>query len=32
MKIKVRRIKKNIEFPTIIDKGEWIDLRNAEKV
>ena len=31
MKIKVRRIKKNIEFPTIISKGEWIDLRTAEK-
>ena len=31
MKIKVRRIKKNIEFPTIINKGEWIDLRTAEK-
>ena len=32
MKIKVKRIRKNIEFPTIINKGEWIDLRNAEKV
>ena len=32
MKIKIRRIRKDIDFPTIISKGEWIDLRNAEKV
>lgn len=29
LKIKVKRINKNIELPKIIDKGEWVDLRAA---
>ena len=30
LKIKVKRINKNISLPEIIDKGDWIDLRAAE--
>ena len=26
-KIYIKKIDKDIEFPKIIDKGEWIDLR-----
>jgi dUTP pyrophosphatase len=29
LKIKVKRINKNIELPEIIEKGEWIDLRSS---
>lgn len=32
LKIKVRRINKNLPLPVIIDKGDWIDLRAAETV
>ena len=32
LKIKVKRINKDIELPSIIDKGDWIDLRSAEDV
>ena len=32
IKIKVKRINKNIELPKIIDKGDWIDLRSSETV
>ena len=32
MKIEIKRINKNINFPTIINKGEWIDLRASETV
>lgn len=32
LKIKVKRINKNISLPKIIDKGDWIDLRCAETV
>lgn len=32
LKIKVKRLNKNIELPKIIDKGDWIDLRAAETV
>lgn len=32
LKIKVKRINKNIELPKIIDKGEWVDLRAAETI
>ena len=32
MKIKVKRINPNIEFPKIINKGEWIDLRASEEM
>ena len=32
LKIKVKRINKDIELPKIIDKGEWIDLRAAETI
>lgn len=32
LKIKVKRINKNIVFPSIIDKGDWVDLRSAETV
>lgn len=32
LKIKVKRINKNISLPEIIDKGDWIDLRAAETV
>lgn len=27
LKIKIRRINKNIELPEVIDKGEWVDLK-----
>lgn len=32
LKIKVKRLNKSIELPTIIDKGEWVDLRAAKEV
>lgn len=32
LKIKVKRINKNLELPKIIKKGDWIDLRAAETV
>lgn len=32
LKIKVKRINKDIELPKIIDKGEWVDLRAAETI
>lgn len=32
LKIKVKRINKNIDLPRVIDKGEWIDLRSSETV
>lgn len=30
MKIKILRINRNIDMPTIIDKGDWIDLRLSQ--
>lgn len=32
LKIKVKRINKNLQLPKIIDKGDWIDLKCAETV
>lgn len=32
LKIKVKRINKDLPLPEIIDKGDWIDLRAAETV
>lgn len=32
MDIKIKRINKDLRFPTIIHKGEWIDLRASEDV
>lgn len=32
LKIKVKRINKNLPLPEIIDKGDWIDLRASETV
>lgn len=32
LKVKVKRINKNLELPKIIDKGDWIDLRATETV
>lgn len=32
LKIKVKRINKNLPLPEVIDKGDWIDLRAAETV
>ena len=32
LKIKVKRINKNIQLPSIIKKGDWIDLRVSETV
>lgn len=32
LKIKVKRINKNIPLPRIINNGEWIDLRSSETV
>lgn len=32
LKIKIKRINKNLPLPEIIDKGDWIDLRAAETV
>lgn len=32
LKIKVKRINKNLPLPAIIDKGDWIDLRSSETV
>lgn len=30
--VKIKRINKNLELPTIIKKGDWIDLRSSETV
>lgn len=32
MKIKIKRINKNILFPTIIKNGEWVDLRASKHI
>lgn len=32
LKIKVKRINKNLELPKIIAKGDWVDLRASETV
>lgn len=32
LKIKVKRINKNLPLPEVIDKGDWIDLRASETV
>lgn len=32
LKIKIKRINKNIELPKVIKKGDWVDLRAAETV
>ena len=32
LKIKIKRINKEIALPTIIDKGEWVDLRSSDIV
>lgn len=32
LKIKVKRINKNLPLPEILDKGDWIDLRASETV
>lgn len=32
LKIKVKRINKNLPLPTIIKKGDWVDLRSSETV
>lgn len=32
LKIKIKRINKNIPLPNIISKGDWIDLRSSETV
>lgn len=32
LKIKVKRLNKSIELPTIINKGEWVDLRAAKEI
>lgn len=32
MKIYIKRFNKNIELPTIISKGDWIDLRSSDYV
>lgn len=32
LKIKVKRINKNLPMPTIIDKGDWVDLRASKNV
>lgn len=32
LKIKVKRINKNIQLPEVTEKGDWIDLRAAENV
>ena len=32
LKIKVKRLNKNIELPKIINKGEWVDLRAAQTI
>lgn len=31
LKVKIKRINRNIQLPEIIDKGDWIDLRASEK-
>ena len=32
LKIKVKRLNKNINLPKVIDKGDWIDLRASKNV
>lgn len=32
LKIKVKRLNKNIELPKIINKGEWVDLRSSQTI
>lgn len=32
IKIKVKRLNKDIKLPQVIDKGEWIDLRASETI
>lgn len=32
LKIKIKRLNKNIPLPKLIDKGDWIDLRASETV
>lgn len=32
LKIKVKRLNKNLPLPVIIDKGDWIDLRASETI
>lgn len=32
LKIKVKRLNKDVELPEIIEKGEWIDLRASETI
>lgn len=32
LKIKIKRINKNLSLPEVIDKGDWVDLRAAETV
>lgn len=32
LKIKVKRINKNIQLPKVLDKGDWIDLRAGETI
>ena len=32
LKIKVKKLNKDIDLPKVIDKGEWVDLRAAETV
>lgn len=32
LKIKVRRLNKNIALPKVTENGDWIDLRSSEKV
>lgn len=32
LKIKIKRLNKDIILPEIIDKGDWIDLRSAETI
>lgn len=32
LKVKVKRINKNLKLPKIIDKGDWVDLRASETV
>lgn len=32
LKIKIKRLDKTVQLPSIIDKGEWVDLRSAESI
>lgn len=32
LKIRIKRINKNLSLPEVIDKGDWVDLRAAETV